>query len=332
MSSNWIRTVAKYALLCAPAVVLVALIGLIGVGSVVARVLNEPARFTDASFTIQKLSKAAYWHTRRHWHTIPECVVFDRELLYRPRPGACIFENAEFRTTMHFDSGGARLTPSATIDHAQPRLVIVGDSHAMGWGVEDHETFASVLASDFGFQTVNLAVSSYATPRELLRLRRDHPLAAGDILVIQYCDNDYAENREFARHGSGRSYEHSELQSLLDYPPAASKALPVAGIILRTAWSTMTRNSRAETADPDPTDAFLAVASAYPELSDYQTVVVAINGPKLGTHLDVARLAAAGLTLIVPDLDHEDFMDLDDHMRPRGHRKVAETIAATLRR
>jgi len=41
-------------------------------------------------------------------------------------------------------------------------------------------------------------------------------------------------------------------------------------------------------------------------------------------------LAAAGLPLLVPELIRADFFDLDDHMRPPGHRKVAQAIAAQL--
>src|SRR5262245_21935930 len=164
MSSSSIRKAIQYALLLMPAACLAGLVVLVGIGAWVASILRDPAGYAEAPAAIQTLTRATYWHTRRHWHTVPECVQFDEELLYRPRPGSCTFENAEFRTTLHFDAHGARLTPAPRdTGKPRPRLVIVGDSHAMGWGVQDDETFASVLASEYGYPTVNLGVSSYGT-------------------------------------------------------------------------------------------------------------------------------------------------------------------------
>lgn len=339
MSSSWIRTGLKYAALLAPTAFLGALVVLVALGAAVTGVLRDPAHFADAPGLIQKLTKAVYWHTRRHWHTVPECVLFDPELLYRPRPGSCVFENAEFSTAMHFDARGARVTPTpapaANDESSLPRVVVVGDSHAMGWGVQDHETFASVLASEYGYRTVNLAVSSYGTPRELSRLRRDAALEPGDVVVIQYCDNDLAENRYFAESGERRRYEPAELQALLDYRPARVKPLPVAGVILRLAWKDVVDavGGAFDESDPatDPTAAFLKVLEASPELEGHAVLVVAINGPALGTHLDQDRLAAAGLPLLVPQLSQDEFLDIDDHMRPRGHRAVAAALDAAIR-
>ena len=339
MSSSWTRTGLKYAALLAPTAFLAALVALVALGAAVTGVLRDPEHFDDASELVRKLTKAVYWHTRRHWHTVPECVLFDPELLYRPRPGSCLFENAEFSTTMHFDAQGARVmplpAPAADDESSMPRVVIVGDSHAMGWGVQDQETFASVLARDYSYRTVNLAVSSYGTPRELLRLRRDFTLEPGDIVVIQYCDNDFAENRQFAGSGERRRYEPAELQALLDYRPARVSPLPVAGVILRLAWKdaidAVRRGFDESDTATDATSAFLKVLEAHAELEGHPVLVVAINGPGLGTHLDEVRLAAAGLPLLVPQLSQDEFLDIDDHMRPRGHRAVAAALDAAIR-
>ncbi len=288
---------------------------------------------------IQKLIKAVYWHTRRHWHTVPECVLFDPDLLYRPRPGSCVFENAEFNTTMHFDAQGARVTPppvSAAGDEGPlPRVVVVGDSHAMGWGVQDHETFASILASEFGYRTVNLAVSSYGTPRELLRLRRDFLLQPDDVVVIQYCDNDFAENEQYAVNASIGPYRIEDLQHLFDYRPAQASALPVAGVILRLIWQDLARALASrpshDHAGPEATRAFLTVLAGFPELRRQRLLVVAINGPGAGTHLEAAELSAARIPLIVTELARDDFLEIDDHMRPRGHHAVATALDAAIR-
>lgn len=338
MSSSSIRRALHYALLLTPAALLVGLVLLVGAGAWVTAILREPARYPDSPALVRTLTRAAYWHTRRHWHTVPECVEFDRDLLYRPRPGSCVFENAEFRTTLRFDGRGARRTPppAAATDGPRPRLVVVGDSHAMGWGVEDSETFASYLASEHGYPTVNLAVSSYGTPRELLRLSRDFELAADDVVVIQYCDNDLEEGRHYFASASLDPFRPEDLQKLFDYRPARTAALPVAGVLLRLTWEAFVKRlgfgGAAVAADaPDPTATFLRVVASHPELSGHRVLVVAINGPGRGTHLSAEALAREDLPLVVPQLSPADFLDIDDHMRPRGHRAVAAAIDAAIR-
>ena len=338
MSSSWIKTLLKYALLLTPAAVLTGLIALIATGGWVTSILRDPARFSDAPKVVQMMTRAVYWHTRKHWHTVPECVQFDSELLYRPRPGECVFENAEFRTVMHFDERGARRTPvpapSSADTSPKPRLVIVGDSHAMGWGVDDHETFASVLASEHGYTTVNLAVSSYGTPRELMRLRRDFTLAPEDVVIIQYCDNDFAENQQFATSTSIGPYRREDLQHLFDYRPAEVAVFPVAGVLLRLTWQDLMRpfTNRVSRADdgPDATTSLLRVLAAFTELQHRRVIIVAVNGPGAGTHLDPSKLSAAGFPLLIPELAREEFLDIDDHMRPQGHAVVAVEIARVL--
>ena len=44
-------------------------------------------------------------------------------------------------------------------------IAILGDSHAMGWGVNDEETFAALLENKINKKVYNLAVSGYATKR-----------------------------------------------------------------------------------------------------------------------------------------------------------------------
>ena len=49
---------------------------------------------------------------------------------------------------------------------------MLGDSHAMGWGVEQEEALPQVLARKSGRKVLNAAVSSYGTVREMLMLDR----------------------------------------------------------------------------------------------------------------------------------------------------------------
>ncbi|MFP5462523.1 MAG: CidA/LrgA family protein, partial [Gammaproteobacteria bacterium] len=44
-------------------------------------------------------------------------------------------------------------------------IVVIGDSHAMGWGANDEETFAAQLQALSGRPVYNLGVASYGTAR-----------------------------------------------------------------------------------------------------------------------------------------------------------------------
>ena len=129
------------------------------------------------------------------WQNKPECVSFDEDLIYVPKIGSCKHQNAEFDTILNFTNSG-RLMPKITNKNAKS-IVVLGDSHAMGWGVNDKETFSYFL-QDLAKQPVyNLAVSSYGTEREIVRLEKSGLLENSDIIIIQYHENDLKENENF---------------------------------------------------------------------------------------------------------------------------------------
>jgi len=122
-----------------------------------------------------------------------ECSRFDSELGYTLRPGTCSFNNPEFETSVSVNSLGVRDDEASLVG---PEIVVIGDSVAMGWGVEDDEVFSQVVERETGLKVLNAGVSSYGTIRELRMLNRVD-LSAADILIIQYHGTDYAENLAF---------------------------------------------------------------------------------------------------------------------------------------
>jgi hypothetical protein len=77
-----------------------------------------------------------------------------------------------------------------------PEVIVIGDSHAMGWGVEQQETFAQIIEARAGLTVLNAAVSSYGTAREIISLKRLN-IERMRFLVIQYSNNDSVENKVF---------------------------------------------------------------------------------------------------------------------------------------
>ena len=130
---------------------------------------------------------------RKIWPAQTACVSFDEELIYTPRIGTCHFDNPEFRTVQTFASDGRYTGPKPP----GVGIAVVGDSYAMGWGVDDEETYGAVLQRLTGRPVFNLGVSSYGTVRELRLLDKSGLLGRVDTVILEYCDNDLEENLHF---------------------------------------------------------------------------------------------------------------------------------------
>ncbi len=128
----------------------------------------------------------------------PDCARYDPGLSYTLRPGEFVFSNAEFRTEYRVNRLGIR---SDEADLVAPAFIVIGDSRAMGWGVAQEEMYSSLLRRETGLKTLNAAVSSYGTAREMKLLDR-LDTSAMKRLVIHYVDNDYDENASFFRHAN----------------------------------------------------------------------------------------------------------------------------------
>ena len=126
-----------------------------------------------------------------------KCFTSSDKYVYLPKSNSiCIQDNYEFSVPVRFGKYGNRLDNFGDIP--QPRIIVLGDSHAMGWGVADKDIFTSQI-NQAGFKAINLSVSSYSTARELLRLREwsnNNPSAYENVksIIIQYGYNDYEEN------------------------------------------------------------------------------------------------------------------------------------------
>src|SRR6185436_18662439 len=123
----------------------------------------------------------------------PQCARYDAGLAYTLKPGTCTFGNIEFENVYRISEPGVRDDPAA-LD--APEVIVVGNSHAMGWGVEQEQALPQVLARKLGRKVLNAAVSSYGTVREMLMLKRLNTSNLR-VLVVQYSDTDLPENRTF---------------------------------------------------------------------------------------------------------------------------------------
>jgi lysophospholipase L1-like esterase len=275
---------------------------------------------------------------RKIWQTRKDCIEPDERLIYVPRIGSCHFTNAEFDTTLHFEEGG-RVRNSMPEKHSENGIAVLGDSYAMGWGVKDHETFANVLQDELERPVYNLAVSSYGTVRELLRLQQSGLIDKVDTILIQYAANDLMENAAldqeekflqakalfqemFNRERS--SSDHSILESIRR---AVSFSIEKPIRNLRDSFiKTPKRNQFA------PHYQYLMpVLKRFAPLMDKRRVVVfSVDEPGFEDFPAGKDKSMSNVEFVNLRLDPEDYYLIDSHLNSEGHAKLGRMLAAYL--
>lgn len=309
--------------------------------------LRRPAVTAASPAPVRRLAQQMYRHfDRKLIQFDPNCAQYDPEVTYTLRPGSCTFSNLEFSTKYEINRLGLRDTDEAL---TAPQVIVLGDSHAMGWGVEQNETLASVLERTTGAAVLNAAVSSYATVREMKMLDR-LDTSRLRVVILQYADNDLPENLAFRDHGNTlpiTSQEH--YNEIVEHYGSQQSYYP--GKYL---FRLLLKFTKLEAPEPDqlemkplPVKEEVALflnalehAGRTP-LKDVDVVVLEVNQdpthPKAfiealaetsrfpAAPSFVRRLLVADTTRLIKD---EDFYVLDDHMRPSGHRAIGNYLAS----
>ena len=309
-------------------------------------VMSTPALAGVMPRNVRLLFQQVYRHFNRSIIQFePACSQYDPELTYVLKPGHCSFENVEFRTELHINRLGLRDDETAL---EAPDVIVVGDSHTMGWGVNQDETFARVLARATGLNVLNAGVSSYGTVREMRLLGR-LDTSRMKTLVVQYDSSDATENWVFRERGgtlqtlNGTQYQETVdwYQSQQGYRPGkytyrlfmklARLERPQPHAIEIPPLSTLEEAelfvnalARAGRTSLDgvkvivfeaneqirPPRSFLANVAVVSRRDDQPEFIRRLHA------LDVARI-----------LEESDFYDLDDHMRPSGHDRIGRVLS-----
>lgn len=279
----------------------------------------------------------------------PAAAHYDADLFYTLRPGKFTFDNREFSTSYSINSQGFR-DDESSLDY--PKILVLGDSYAMGWGVEQEETFAQVLEREVEMKTLNMGVSSYGTVRELSALKTVK-LDSVRFLVLQYCPNDFKENLAFCDQGdslivsSMQRYEREQKDYLATraYTPLKHLRFVVNSLLAephslhpcRAGWS----NKKTPIT---PAMAFLHVLNTIQGLpSNIPIVLFSIDAspPSDDFSRDVAseisKDSAKGVSgrfrwvSLYGKIGSADRYVWDEHLNARGHRVVAAQIEAAMK-
>jgi lysophospholipase L1-like esterase len=283
----------------------------------------------------------SYYRFRSILQQDPECSLYDPELRQTLRPGmTCRFTNVEFDTVVRANALGLRDTDEALLG---PDVIVLGDSLAMGWGVNGEETFAKLLERRSGLRVLNAGMTGYDTVSEMLMLKR---LDASRLkyLVIQYCGNDFEPNKEFARVGSYEieprpDYERGVAAYVVNQKYFPGKYL---NSLLTYKWKKGEKTAPPPREDP-PSEHVKYFLNALlrlqrPDLGRVQLIVLAY--PDSGFTAELKKEVASGrypawirrLSTIDTSavLKPDAYFQLDEHMTTSGHAEIAEALLSAI--
>ena len=261
---------------------------------------------------------------RKIWQNQSDCVEYDNDLIFKPRHGSCRFNNTEFKTELNFSEKGRVHNTNVKLNDKETKgIAVLGDSHAMGWGVNDDETFSYILEKKIKRPVYNLAVSGYATNREIMRLQKSNLIDKIDTIIIQYCNNDYQENIYFSENQSGNNYSKFEKMHSNNY--SFFKRLRKG---VRYAVTVPLKFSEKKLDWKKEEDSFLKILNNYNFFKTKKIIVIYSNGHEI--YYDNFRLNnntdIKNMYFIDVDYEKKDFFLIDGHLNKQGHTKVADKL------
>jgi hypothetical protein len=293
-----------------------------------------------------RVAFSAYYdeHLRSTIQMEPECAVYDTGLFYTLKPGKCSFENLEFKIDVAVNNAGVRDDANALHN---PKVIFLGDSFTMGWGIPQDSTYASLSTHALGVSALNAGISSYGTVRELELLKRFNRDSLKTV-VIQYHYSDLLENKEFADHHDSLIISTPE-----KYKQTSDLVRKRNGYFFGKHTSLVTKfllkkmmgkiESRPRTGKDDVTYFLHTLMSLGAPLQDKNIVVfeMASHGEKGNTFLEELKKEIADekypafvrnikIVDVQPLLTENDYFILDDHINTKGHVKVSQELVKAI--
>jgi hypothetical protein len=296
----------------------------------------------------RKTFKDYYTSYQRNILQYETCAEYDTAFFYRLKPHTSFsFQNIEFNNQFSTNSLGMR-DDDASLN--RPQIAFLGDSYTIGWGVDQQQTFTSLTRRKTGMRTLNAAMSSYGTAREIKWLSKIDTSAL-EYVVVQYCKNDIGENEVYNEHNflpisPGRTYQ----DALVTY---AWKRKYFPGKYAITLLYTFTKSTLRHLIKGDSIPYYSSndpVASADQFVKVLNNIPINIQKTKIllidlndFNELNNQFLSSVDSLLHTPTysrlqtgvqtvdlstiLTAGDFYTLDAHLKPSGHAKIAQVLS-----
>lgn len=272
---------------------------------------------------------------------------YDTSLTYRFRPNITgRFTNPEFDVEIKTNSLGVR-DDETSLQH--PSIVVLGDSHGMGWGVEQENRFSEVIENRLHVKVLNTAITSYGTHRET-KLLNLVDLDSCKLIIIQYCENDLEENKANLAKAQNLgidsvAFSVAEKQNTINktYFPFKGLFLGVRWLITTGVKSAFQPTNQPQASPPPVVDSQKTKLNHAEAFFPYLSRIRArYKGPIIVFDLGVynypiveefqayqAIHPADDLYFINvhPLLTQRDYFTIDDHTNAHGHAKIGTALA-----
>ena len=116
--------------------------------------------------------------------------LFENTQMVHERPG-----HWKFIYTINDFKYRGKLTPISG-KYSKKNIIILGDSHSFGTGVNDGEEFAAVMGKELQdeFNVINLSVGGWGLTQQIRRYYEFGQLYLPKIVLLQFCENDPRDN------------------------------------------------------------------------------------------------------------------------------------------
>jgi len=279
--------------------------------------------------------------TRSIWQADAGCAVLDEAVGYTAKHGVCEFRNHEFDTELHYTAEGWRHPEDPIPDLG--RVLIIGDSQAMGWGVNFDKNFGYLLG-ERGYKVRNYAVSSHATEQQLQLAVNSPFFREATIILLQYCENDLGKNkRELSSYLEREKRVFLSQQTEKPISTLQKMSNAAAMFIKNFSFSVLLKapveyvaaiglDHRSSTYSRKQTEehkAYLVdVLKKFPELQSKRMLVFYSNG--WGKPFFEWGQKLGGVELLELGLERRHYHKIDDHLTEYGHEYIASKLASVL--
>lgn len=279
------------------------------------------------------------------------CARYDSGLFYTLKPGKFEYNNREFETTYEVNYQGFRDDEASLF---YPKIIAIGDSYTMGWGVNQNETFAQIIENKLKLKVLNLGVSSYGTAREIKALDRIKTDSLTH-LIVQYCPNDAAENKNYVVDDNYLKITPEHYYNLsVDNDKKRTSYYPFKHLLILPSYLFPPKNPTPpiipEEYKPDtarlnalakvnPIDAFLQVIKNAKDIpSKTKLILFSLEAEYVNNHFIAQvyqKLKNENETALLKQLSYIDFTGkldsshrfiLDPHLNAKGHQVIAKEI------